>query len=132
MSYSEDHIVLAAEYVLGTLDAEERAQVDTMMSVDMDFRSMVESWESKLGELNVMVGSVEPPPGLWDKIRVAAQLSSPQLPLTLPEIPAPPPPAPVIVEPDPAIHANVIALSRQTKRWRHFAAAATAVAAALA
>ena len=36
MAYSEDHIALAAEYALGTLDADERAQVETMMSVDKD------------------------------------------------------------------------------------------------
>lgn len=131
MSYSEDHIVLAAEYVLGTLDAEERAQADTMMSVDAGFRAMVERWESKLGELNAMVGSVEPPPGLWEKIRVAAQLSTPQLPLNLPEIPPPPPPAPIIVAPDPAASANVIALSSRAKLWRNIAGGATAIAAAL-
>ena len=32
MAYSEDHIALAAEYALGTLDADERAQVETMMA----------------------------------------------------------------------------------------------------
>jgi anti-sigma-K factor RskA len=131
MSYSEDHIVLAAEYVLGTLDAEERAQADTMMSVDAGFRVMVERWESKLGELNAMVGSVEPPPGLWEKIRVAAQLSTPQLPLNLPEIPPPPPPAPIIVAPDPTASANVMALSSRAKLWRNIASGATAIAAAL-
>ena len=34
MAHSEDHIALAAEYALGTLDADERAQVETMMAVD--------------------------------------------------------------------------------------------------
>ena len=38
MAYSEDHIALAAEYALGTLDAEERAQVEAMMSVDGGLR----------------------------------------------------------------------------------------------
>ena len=37
MAYSEDHIALAAEYALGTLDADERAQVETMMAVDTEF-----------------------------------------------------------------------------------------------
>ena len=41
MAYSEDHIALAAEYALGTLDADERAQVETMMAVDQDFTAMV-------------------------------------------------------------------------------------------
>ena len=98
MAYSEDHIALAAEYALGTLDADERAQVETMMSVDKDFTAMVEAWEHKLGVLNQMVGSVEPRAEVWDKIRAAIGLSEPQAPLVLPEAP-PPPAAAEIVEP---------------------------------
>ena len=64
--YSEDHIALAAEYALGTLDAEERAQVETMMEVDAEFATMVEAWEHKLGSLNQMVGLIEPRPGSID------------------------------------------------------------------
>src|ERR1700688_4832325 len=60
MAYSEDHIALAAEYALGTLDADERSQVETMMSADNDFTAMVQSWEYTLGVLNQMVGSVAP------------------------------------------------------------------------
>src|SRR6202012_1045813 len=71
MAYSEDHIALAAEYALGTLDADERAQVETMMSVDKDFTAMVVAWEHKLGALNQMVGSVEPRPEVWEKIKAA-------------------------------------------------------------
>src|SRR5713226_10730773 len=85
MAYSEDHNAFAAEYALGTLDAAERAQVETMMSVDKDFTAMVEAWEHKLGALNQMVGSVEPRPEVWDKIRTAAGLSEPQAPLVLPD-----------------------------------------------
>ena len=80
MAYSEDHIVLAAEYALGTLDADERAQVETMMSVDKDFLALVHAWEYRLGVLNQMVGSVEPRPEVWDRIRSAAGLSAPQAP----------------------------------------------------
>ena len=94
MAYSEDHIALAAEYALGTLDADERAQVETMMSVDKDFTAMVEAWEHKLGVLNQMVGSVEPRPEVWDKIRTAVGHSEPQAPIVLPQ-PPPPPVAPV-------------------------------------
>src|ERR1035437_3861361 len=102
MAYSEDHIALAAEYALGTLDADERAQVETMMSVDSDFTAMVQAWEHKLGVLNQMVGSVEPRPEVWDRIRTAVGLSEPQAPLVLPEA-APPPVAPGVVEPAAAV-----------------------------
>jgi hypothetical protein len=60
MAYSEDHIALAAEYALGTLDADERAQVETMMAVDTEFTAIVHAWEYRLGVLNQMVGSIEP------------------------------------------------------------------------
>src|SRR6266850_2323827 len=85
MPYSEDHIALAAEYALGTLDADERAQVETMMSVDKDFAAIVDAWEDKLSVLNQMVGSVEPRAEVWDKIKEAVGHSEPQAPLVLPQ-----------------------------------------------
>jgi anti-sigma-K factor RskA len=131
MAYSEDHIALAAEYALGTLDADEWAQVETMMSVDKDFTAMVHAWEYRLGVLNQMVGSVEPGPDLWDRIRTAVGHSEPQAPLVLPD--APPPVAPVVVEPAPVVDttSNVIRLSAQARRWRNVATLTTAIAAAL-
>jgi anti-sigma-K factor RskA len=130
MAYSEDHIALAAEYALGTLDAGERAQVETMMSVDKDFTAMVEAWEHKLGALNQMVGSVEPRPQVWDRIKTAAGLSERQAPLVLPQ--GAPPSAPEIGEPAAvADRSNVVSFSAQARRWRSVATAATAIAAAL-
>jgi anti-sigma-K factor RskA len=133
MAYSEVHIALAAEYALGTLDADERAQVETMMSVDKDFTAMVQAWEYRLGVLNQMVGSVEPRPEVWDRIRTAAGLAEPQAPLLLPEAPPPPPPAaPEAVAPvAPAENSNVVRLSAQARRWRNIATFTTAIAAAL-
>jgi anti-sigma-K factor RskA len=129
MAYSEDHIALAAEYALGTLDAEERAQVETMMSVDADFTAMVEAWGYKLGVLNQMVGSVEPRPEVWDRIRTAAGLSEPQAPLLLPQAP----PLAAEVRPPAAVvdSSNVIGLSATARRWRNVATLTTAIAAAL-
>jgi anti-sigma-K factor RskA len=131
MAYSEDHIALAAEYALGTLDADERAQVETMMSVDKDFTAMVRAWEYRLGVLNQMVGSVEPRPEVWDKIRTAVGLAEPQAPLLLPEAPTPPG-APEVVDLAAVVDtANVIRLSARARRWRNVATAMTAIAAAL-
>jgi anti-sigma-K factor RskA len=134
MAYSEDHIALAAEYALGTLDADERAQVETMMSVDKEFTAMVQAWEYRLGVLNQMVGSVEPRPEVWDKIKSAAGLAAPQAPLVLPEAP-PPPPAPQaeVIEPAAPVADpwNVVRLNTQTRRWRTVASFTTAIAAAL-
>ncbi|MEA2941827.1 MAG: hypothetical protein QOD09_2356 [Bradyrhizobium sp.] len=132
MAYSEDDIALAAEYALGTLDADERAQAEAMMSVDKDFAAMVDAWATKLGALNQMVGSVEPSPEVWDRIKVAAGLSGAQMPLLLPDAPTPPPAAPTVAEPAAAPEAgNVVAFPGQTRRWRTIAAAMSAIAAAL-
>jgi anti-sigma-K factor RskA len=130
MAHSDDHIALAAEYALGTLDAEERALVEAMMSVDKDFTAMVEAWEHKLGVLNQMVGSVEPRPELWDKIRTATGLAEPQAPLLLPD--APQPVAAEVSEPATVVDtSNVIRLSGEARRWRNVATLTTAIAAAL-
>ena len=144
MAYSEDHIALAAEYAIGTLDAEERAQVEAMMSVDKDFTSMVDAWELKLGALNQMVGSVEPRPIVWENIKAAVGHPGTQAALVLPEAPLA---APVIVEPEfvkpevvnsevlqPAMladNSNVIQLAGRARRWRNVATAMSAIAAAL-
>jgi len=136
MEYSEDHIALAAEYALGTLDAGERGQVDAMMSIDKEFASIVQAWEFRLGVLNQMVGSVEPPPEIWENIRTAVGLSGEQqAPLALPEAP------PVVMSPihlsEPEIEpvavdtSDVVSLDGRTRRWRNIARVTSALAAAL-
>ena len=131
MAYSEDHIALAAEYALGTLDTEERAQVEAMMAVDKDFTAMVQAWEHKLGILNQMVGSVEPRAEVWDRIRTAVGHSEPQGPLMLPDAPRPPPAVPEVETLAVADTSNLIRLSAQARRWRNIATLTTAIAAAL-
>jgi anti-sigma-K factor RskA len=142
MAYSEDHIALAAEYALGTLDADERTQVETMMAVDTEFTAVVQAWEYRLGVLNQMVGSVEPRPIVWENIQRAIGHAGPQVPLALPEAAAAPPPE-AAAPPPPAAdslmaeltqaadNSNVVQLSGRVKRWRNLASFATAAAAAL-
>lgn len=141
MAYSEDHIALAAEYALGTLSAEERVQVETMMSVDKDFAAVVEAWERKLGVLNQMVGLVEPRPEVWEKIRTAVGLAGTQDAIVHPEAAQPAVAAAAAAEPSaidsPAVDrptldgSNVIDFSQQAKRWRSIATGMTAIAAML-
>jgi anti-sigma-K factor RskA len=146
MEYSEDQIAIAAEYALGTLDADERAQVESMMAVDAEFTSMVQSWEFRLGVLNQMVGSVEPRPELWERVREAVGHSAQQAPLVLPETA---PPAPHVADAltqgiesivrtesltpvaPAADTSNVVRFSAQARRWRGVASAMTALAAVL-
>jgi anti-sigma-K factor RskA len=146
MAHSEDHIALAAEYALGTLDAGERAQVETMMAADTEYTALVHAWEYRLGVLNQMVGSVEPRPIVWENIKAAIGHSTEQqAPLVLPEAPPSPPPeppaepvaSPVVAEVPPVAmdrsidNSNVIELAGRAKRWRSVASVATALAAAL-
>ncbi|WGR95882.1 anti-sigma factor [Bradyrhizobium sp. ISRA443] len=143
MTYSEDHIVLAAEYALGTLDAEERTQVETMMAVDTEFAAVVQAWEFRLGPLNQMVGLVEPRPIVWENIKFAiGRPGEAQAPLALPE-PVPPPEPMPAPSPSPQVEpaeiraarvadeSNVIDLAGRVKRWRGIASVASAIAAAL-
>jgi anti-sigma-K factor RskA len=105
MAYSEDHIALAAEYALGTLDADERAQVATMMAVDPEFAAIVQAWEYRLGVLNQMVGTIEPRPIVWENIkREIAQTLSSQDPLAAAPLlsAAPSPPLPELSSPEPS------------------------------
>jgi anti-sigma-K factor RskA len=131
MAFSDEHIALAAEYALGTLDADERAQAETMMSVDQDFTVIVRAWEHKLGALNQMVGSVEPRPELWEKIKSAVGHSEPQAPMALPQ------PVPLIADAPveqaiaSADNSNVIQLTANARRWRMVATLTSAIAAAL-
>jgi len=134
MAYSEDHIALAAEYALGTLDAAERAQVEAMMSADKEFVAVVRAWEHRLGALNQMVGSVEPRPEVWERIRLAIGHAEPQAPLELPKAPAP-----IVVadEAPPGLggasanSSNVIRLTSSLRRWRMVASVTSAIAAVL-
>jgi anti-sigma-K factor RskA len=152
MAYTEDHIALAAEYALGTLDADERVQVETMMAVDTEFAGLVQAWELRLGVLNQMVGSLEPRPIVWENIKAAIErTASTQEPVAPPETPPSPTPEPEQAPPDvtpefvPQVHApdlaasqvpvvdgtNVIYLEGRVRRWRTIASAVGALAAAL-
>jgi anti-sigma-K factor RskA len=132
MTDSEDQAALAAEYALGTLDADERAQADALIAADADFAAQVEAWSHRLAALNQMVGSVEPRAEVWDRIRDAAGLSGAQMPLLLPETAPTPAAEPVVAEAAPVAETgNVVAFPGAARRWRSIATAMGAIAATL-
>jgi anti-sigma-K factor RskA len=65
----QDLRALAAEFVLGTLDPDERARANELLNSDDQFRGLVGTWERRFGELHLMVEPVEPPPSVWQRIR---------------------------------------------------------------
>jgi anti-sigma factor ChrR (cupin superfamily) len=73
--------LLAGEYVLGTLDAEDRARFAAQLSSDPALQQQVEAWERRLEGLESSTAPVEPPVGLWDKIEAA--LDAAVAPVTL-------------------------------------------------
>jgi anti-sigma-K factor RskA len=93
--YDDAQDALAAEYVLGTLSADEREHAEALLTLDPGFAASVRMWERRLGELNVMVEAVEPPPELWDKIKA-------ELGVVAPSSEAPPA-APALAMPEPPV-----------------------------
>jgi hypothetical protein len=91
---------LAAEYVLGTLDSDERSQAQALLASDEGFVARVKQWERRLGELHLMVEPVEPDGKIWERIKAKVPAVPPSPELKLPETPAEP-----VVEPAPIIAA---------------------------
>jgi anti-sigma-K factor RskA len=85
-----DHMdALAAEYVLGTLDFEEREQARTLLEADAAFAAKVESWERRFGDLYLMVEPVEPDSTVWPRIRAKMPEVRERTRAAEPPIPAP-------------------------------------------
>jgi anti-sigma-K factor RskA len=81
-----DTDTLAAEYVLGTLDFDERAAALDLLSKDQGFAAKVKTWERRLGELHLMVEPVEPEPDIWQRIKAKLPEVKRDPVLTLPQI----------------------------------------------
>ncbi|HEY6256896.1 MAG TPA: hypothetical protein VIY51_14000 [Xanthobacteraceae bacterium] len=89
---NEDTDLLAAEFVLGTLDSEERAGAQSLLKTDHGFIAMVRIWERRFGELHLMVEPVDPDAKLWQRIKTKVGELAPRE--GAPESPAPASPAP--------------------------------------
>jgi anti-sigma-K factor RskA len=65
-----DHDIdsLAGEYVLGTLDAQQRAQVQKRLEREADLRKAVDDWEIRLLSLTDLAEPVTPHASLWSRI----------------------------------------------------------------
>jgi len=71
----EGRDALAAEHVLGTLDAREAAEVRRAMAADAALRDAVAAWEARLAPLSALAPGEAPPAGLWR--RIEASLAAP-------------------------------------------------------
>jgi anti-sigma-K factor RskA len=75
---------LAAEFVLGTLDAQAAREVERAMATDAALRDLVAAWEGRLAPLTALALPEAPPPGLWDRIAVALDGAAPATAVTRP------------------------------------------------
>jgi anti-sigma-K factor RskA len=114
---TEESEITAAEYVLGTLHADERTLFATVLANDAEARAAVAAWEKRLAPLSAAVDEVEPPPSVWRRIETAL-----------------PSPLPFGVIQGGAAYGGdeTTAVRRSLQRWRAAAVAASALAAGLA
>jgi len=59
---------LASEYVLGTLPAEQRIEIQKRLAEDADLRAAVDAWEQRLFALTELAEPQSPTPQLWGRI----------------------------------------------------------------
>ena len=116
----EDRSVAAAEYVLGTLDAAARTEVEALLPTDAALRAEVYAWQDRLLPLATRGPASEPDAGLWP--RIAERIARPP-PSALPS------PVPAAQSTAPAVND---ALWRSQRRWRATALLSMAATVALA
>ncbi len=117
MSDADDIDDVAAEYVLGTLDADERGAVDVRRRREPALDAAIARWERRFGGLNAFTLPVEPPADMLARIegRIGAQAMVG---------------GPSATGPGPG-GAQVIDLRAQVTRWKRATMAVSALAAAL-
>ncbi|MGX9966319.1 anti-sigma factor [Roseomonas sp. F4] len=80
----EERDALAAEYVLGTLEAREAKAVAAALPGDPALAEAVAAWEARLAPLTVLAPPEAPPPGLWDRIAAALDPAAAAAPRSAP------------------------------------------------
>jgi anti-sigma-K factor RskA len=71
MKLGDDPDLIAGEYVLGTLEAGERAAAEEFAAKEPGFAAAVIAWERRFAPLNELIVSVAPPEGMWPRIAEA-------------------------------------------------------------
>ncbi len=59
----------AAEYVLGTMQGDERVRFEQRLASDLGLQAEVTAWEERLNPMLDLVDTVEPPSGVWQQIQ---------------------------------------------------------------
>lgn len=109
MNDRDDLDTLAAEFVLGTLDARERESVAARRQREPELDALIADWEQRLAPLNDEVQPVQPGPELLTRIEQRID--------ALPQTPA--------KHDDPAA---IVSLNRRVRRWQWSTAVASMAA----
>jgi anti-sigma-K factor RskA len=105
MSDEQDREMLAAEYVLGALEGDERREAERLLAADPEFAGFVAAWQRRLTPLASYAAPVQPPADLWRRIEAGIA---------------------------PAANAEIVPLRRRVRFWQVTSAGALAIAASLA
>lgn len=81
----DERELLAAEYVLGTLEGAEKTRAEALLS-DAAFYALVMEWHQRLAALDDTAEAVSAPPALWQKIEAGLPLRA--IPVLLAKKPA--------------------------------------------
>jgi len=106
MSEFEDRDLLAAEYVLGSLEGDEAREAARLLGSDAAFAAAVRQWEARLAPLAAHAPTVAPPAELWPRIAASTGATTGEV------VP--------------------LAFRRRLRLWQAGASAALAIAASLA
>jgi anti-sigma-K factor RskA len=68
MKITDDTDLLVGEYVLGTLERDERRKLEEIAAREPMVAAAVMVWERRLAPLHELIVPVEPPDGMWAKI----------------------------------------------------------------
>ena len=109
MSDEDDIDALAGEYVLGTLDADERAEITARRLREPLLDNAIRFWETRLALLDTATQGTPPNPATWRSINASIDAA-----------------------PNGAPGGSFIDLTRRLKHWRAAALLSGAIAAALA
>jgi len=69
---------IAAEYVLGTLEAHEATELRALMANDAELAALVADWEQRLAPLQDLATPEAPPPALWTRIEATLDGAAPE------------------------------------------------------
>ena len=125
----EEIQVLAAEYVVGALDAAEMRAVRRRAASDAELAAAIAAWERRLAPLARTVPPVAPPPALWARIEAAIAPIADEAAPPVPRLHAPAEPLVPAARP---LRARAVAPRRRVWPWQLATAASLALAAGVA